>query len=86
MLKAKNAYAPLIDEYFSRRENVVVCVWNEAQRIPAGVYVRSAVERYPLGDATILVTGDQTLFNGMKLDGRTVIRYHYTGGSSGGGR
>jgi len=72
----------LIDEYFAQGKAVAVCVWHENQKLPASVYIKSAQELFPLGDAVVIVTDNPTLCNGDDLEGRSVIRYHFT--SSGG--
>ena len=74
-----------IDELFSKGVPVAVCIWNEQQTTPAQAYIDAAKSKYPEGDAIISVTKNETLRNGDTLHNRTVIRYHFTGASSGRG-
>lgn len=78
-------YATYIDKFLDKGHQVVVAVWNEQQRVPAGVYIKSALQRFPHGDAVCEVNDDPSLQTGQIRNGRHVIRYHFNGNSSGGG-
>jgi hypothetical protein len=75
-------YGTLIEEYFSQGKRVIVCIWHENQKVPAKLYVTAAKKRFPNGSVMIRVTKNSKLRNGDTFYGRTVIRYHFSGGAS----
>ena len=63
-----------------------IFVWNEAQRVPAGMYLAAhKTEIAAVGaDVSVRVSVNRALRNGHKYHDLTVIRYHFGGGSGGG--
>jgi hypothetical protein len=74
----EGSYATVLEQMLASGDRQIdVYVWHESQKLPAGRYVETNSKNYPDADIQIVVSSEPVK-TGDVVNGRKVIRYHFT--------